>query len=183
MAPPIPASKHFPIHHACNELLGRFFARSSITPSRVHPGLDLARCEIVLERKHPTDDLSKITKERVSKRRHAPMQPDPLMAGYLGQQRNGPISQGKMLRLDTIPDAEEDASSLRPCLFARKFIAEALIYERTQFLLISRLDESVEKVIEPSTFQSVRDAYGVPHCVSLVIATNGTMTSSKAMPP
>src|SRR5688572_24560295 len=121
--------------------------------------------------------------ERVRNRRHSPMQPDSFLARNTWQQSHSPISQGIVLGIDTAPDAQEDASGLGPGFLAWKLFPKPLIDKRTQFLLVGRLDQTIQHIIEPCPFQPVRDANSVPHPTSLVITTNGTITSSSEMPP
>ena len=86
-------AKDFPIHQSRDELLHRFLARGPVAPGREHSALHLGRREIVLESQQTTDDLGGVSEERVRQRRHAPMQPDSLLARDAGQQRHGPIPQ------------------------------------------------------------------------------------------
>ena len=60
---------------------------------------------------------------------------------------------------------------------------KCLIQERAQFGLVGRLDEPIQHGVQPRPLDLLRDTDDLPHAPSLVIATNGTMTSSRAIPP
>ena len=73
-----------------------------------------------------------------------------------------------VLALDSLPGS----SSFR-CLSKK----------RAQFRLVGRLREPIQHGVEPRPLDLPVDADDLPHVLSLVIATNGTMTSSRAIPP
>jgi hypothetical protein len=111
--------------------------------------LDLGRSEIVLESKKATHDLGGISEERVSQRRHAPMQPDSLVAGNAGEQRHGSIPKCNTFGWNTAPDSQDDSSSLGPGLLARQLFLQVLIQKGAQFSFIGRFHESTQHGINP----------------------------------
>src|ERR1035441_2332943 len=81
------------------------------------------------------------------------------------------------------PDAEDDAGCLGPRLRSRKLFPKMFVNKGTQFFPVRGLNEMIKDGIEPCPFDLLRDADDFPHVPSLVIVTNGTMTSSNAIPP
>jgi hypothetical protein len=54
--------------------------------------------------------------------------------GNAGQQGQGPIAKGYVLRINAAPDAQENARGLGPRLSAGEFIPETLIDEGSRFV-------------------------------------------------
>ena len=162
----------------------RFLARRPVAPGRQHPALYLGRREIVLECQQSTDDLGGVSEERVCQRRHSPMQPDSLLSRDRGQQSPRPGPAGRF-SLDGMP---LQIRRMMPTVLALdslpgNFVLQVLIQERAQFRLVGRLSEPIQHGIEPRPLDLPVDSDDLPHALSLVIATNGTMTSSRAIPP
>ena len=99
------------------------------------------------------------------------------------QQGHGPVPQGQPFRGDAAPDAQDDPDALGPRLLARQFFLQGAVEEGTQFGLVGRLGEPVQHRVQPRPLDLPVDANDFPHSPSLAIATNGTITSSRAMPP
>jgi hypothetical protein len=68
------------------------------------------------------------------------MQPNPLLARNTRQKSHSPISQDNLCAIDSAPNSQEDASGFGPCFFAGKLVTKTLIYERTQFPFVLRLN-------------------------------------------
>src|SRR5271157_5808082 len=66
---------------------------------------------------------------------------------------------------------------------AGQLLRKTLVQEATEFFMISRLGQVVQQGVEPGTLDLPVDPEHCPHDLSLPIATNGTRTSSSAMPP
>ena len=115
--------------------LHRFLARGPVAPGRQHPALHLGCRKIVLESQQATDDLGGVPEERVRQGRHAPMQPDALLAGDSRQHRHGPVPQSDTFGRDATPDSQDDPSGLGPGFLAGQFVLQLLIQERAQFRL------------------------------------------------
>src|SRR6266478_2990959 len=88
-----------------------------------------------------------------------------------------------MLWGNSPPDTQDDAGCLGSGILTRKFFPQALIQKTVQFVLVGRLTEPIQHGVEPCSLDPLRDSDDLAHASSLVIATNGTMTSSRAMPP